>query len=72
MLEITEKQGSPLHYFTLDGEYGSAQGLILIDTSNWTKAQWDALEDSHPADRLTIAKKFAKQNRGSSLGVEQG
>jgi hypothetical protein len=30
-------------YFTEDGEFGSAKGLIRIDTTNWSAEDWSRI-----------------------------
>ena len=45
-----------LHYFAADGNYGSADGLVLVDTSNWTEEQWQMIEDTSDSFRPTRAR----------------
>jgi hypothetical protein len=45
-----------MHYFAKDGSYGDAEGLVLIDTTEWTAFEWDQVEDAHDTDRVAMAK----------------
>lgn len=32
------------HYFAADGNYGDADGLMIVDTSAWTEEDWEEIE----------------------------
>lgn len=44
------------HYFSPDGNYGSANDLAVIDTTNWTDKDWERVEECNDNDRLDIAR----------------
>ena len=48
------------HYFTKDGNYGDADGATMFDTTKWTAAQWQAIEDASNQNRFEVAKEIAK------------
>ena len=33
-----------LHYFGEDGNYGSAEGLTVMETTHWDSIDWDIIE----------------------------
>ena len=37
-----------LHYFAADGNYGSADGLVIVDTSDWDDDDWAIIEYETP------------------------
>ena len=43
------------HYFAKDGSYGDADGLVVIDTSNWTAQDWASLEGAADDMMVVIA-----------------
>lgn len=50
-----------LTYFAADGNYGDANGIVIIDTTNWTDADWDVLEQQtdniRPRAAITISQR---------------
>lgn len=51
-------------YFAKDGSFGAADGLIVIDTSEWTQDDWDAVESGTDQDRAVVALHISKQYDG--------
>jgi hypothetical protein len=47
------------HYFATDGSYGDAEGLVIIDTSDWTDDEWGLVEDAPDDQRAAIAASLA-------------
>jgi hypothetical protein len=43
-------------YFAPDGSYGDARDLLIIDTTNLTPGDWDAIEDAHDLGRPHTAE----------------
>jgi len=43
------------YYFTTDGTYGSANNMVIIDTSNFTPEEWEWIEQSTDTDRQRMA-----------------
>ena len=48
-------------YFAMDGNYGYANGLIVIDTKDWKEADWDAIENASDHDRIVVAITIAME-----------
>lgn len=47
------------HYFAQDGNFGDATELIIVDTTNWTEADWEMIEDAYDGERATIAERIS-------------
>ena len=45
-----------LHYFAPDGNYGSADGMTVIETTFWNEVDWDIIEQASDEDRPTVAR----------------
>lgn len=45
-----------LHYFAPDGNYGSADGMTVIETTFWNADDWDIIEQASDEDRPTVAR----------------
>lgn len=43
------------HYFATDGSYGDAEGLVVVDTSDWTDDEWDLIADAPESLRASVA-----------------
>lgn len=43
-------------YFAVDGNYGSAAGLTVIDTTDWTDADFEMLDGVSDWDRPKAAR----------------
>jgi hypothetical protein len=52
-----------LTYFATDGSYGDASDLAIVDTSEFTEEDWEAIEAEHdwhkPGTAEAIAKRIA-------------
>lgn len=46
-------------YFAADGSYGDATGLVIIDTSNLTEENWQAIEEASDEHRAQLAASLA-------------
>jgi hypothetical protein len=47
------------HYFAADGNFGGADGLLTVDTENWTEEDWyEITEEATDSDRLEVAEKI--------------
>ena len=40
----------------MDGNCGSAEGLVIIDTSDWTESEWDIILSAPDDERAGIAR----------------
>lgn len=46
-------------YFAEDGSYGSADGITIVDTANWTDADWELIDFSTDSERAALAQKIS-------------
>ena len=44
------------HYFAMDGNYGDARGMLMLDTTKWTDEDWDEIEEASDSERVGVAK----------------
>ena len=49
-------------YFALDGNYGDADGIVIVDTSGWTEDDWTAIDEVGDSDRANLAYALAKSD----------
>jgi hypothetical protein len=49
------------HYFADDGNYGDANGLVVIDTALFTDEDWSLIEEATDWDRPKVARDIALQ-----------
>jgi hypothetical protein len=47
-------------YFAPDGNYGDAEGLLLLDTTDWSEDDWLAIEEAGDFNRTQVAQDIAK------------
>jgi len=47
------------HYFATDGNYGDGEGILLLDTNDWTEEMWEAIDEATDSMRIVIAHRFA-------------
>lgn len=45
-----------MSYFAADGNYGDAAGLTVVDTTNWTDADFEMLDSVSDWDRPKAAR----------------
>jgi len=50
---------SELTYFASDGSYGDAEGISVIDTSDWTETDWSHVTVESDHNRVFIARMIA-------------
>lgn len=58
------KEDRQKHYFSPDGNYGDATGLVVIDTEDWSPADWDYIEGLSEGRRAEVAEDL-EAGRGS-------
>lgn len=46
------------HYFSADGNYGDAESLTVVDTSNWTNEDWDTIDETVDYQRVIVARQI--------------
>jgi hypothetical protein len=56
LASMTQPEGI---YFASDGSFGSADGLEIVDTSNWTQQDWDYIEGTPESARPAMARHIA-------------
>ena len=49
-------------YFSTDGSYGDANGLIIVNTNAWPQDDWDRIEAASDWERPIVALEIAAQN----------
>jgi len=52
-------------YFAADGSFGDAGDLVVIDTTNFTDAEWEAINGTSDLRRKLVAERAA-----ANLGAE--
>lgn len=45
-----------LSYFAEDGNYGSASGLTIMETTHWNELDWQILDDASDGARPEVAR----------------
>lgn len=46
-------------YFTTDGTYGDAEGLVVLDTTGWTPDHWDYIATLSDGRRAEVGEDLA-------------
>lgn len=54
-------------YFTSDGSYGDSMGMCVIDTSGWSSADWDKIEEASDSERAGVAHQIYLDKRLKEL-----
>jgi hypothetical protein len=54
------------HYFADDGNYGDAEGLVVVKTEGWTEDDWDLIFMAQDWDRPRVARDIASQKLAES------
>ena len=47
-------------FFTPDGQFGDAEGLVFIEVKNWETGDLEAIADIPPWDRKAFAQDMAR------------
>jgi len=47
-----------MSYFAVDGSYGSADDIIIVDTGDWSEDEWDAVTMSTDTNRLEVVRQI--------------
>jgi len=58
---------SDLYYFAADGNYGDAEGLVVVDVSAWSKENWVEVSDEYDRYRAETALVLATQHSDSDV-----
>ena len=51
------------HFFSNDGSYGDAKGILIVDTDQWSEEDWRDIDDACDMTRLAIAKEIEEKHR---------
>ena len=49
-------------YFALDGNYGEAQGMVVVDTTKWSEDDWTQIEEAGDSERAQVALDLTNKN----------
>jgi len=55
-LEAQSQIQRSLSYFSPDGNYGSANGYVVMETTHWTEIDWDIIEETRDDFRPAVAR----------------
>lgn len=69
--DVVIEETKVLHYFALDGNYGNADGIVLVDTSTWSEDDWSAIEMAGDSDRASVAYALAKSDESQRAEIHQ-
>ena len=53
-----------MSYFAIDGNYGDADFLVVMDTTQWTAEDWDAIDESSDYRRIRTAQEIQEKYNG--------
>ena len=51
-------------YFGIDGNYGDATGLVVVDTSKFTARDFDTIDEAPDDERGFVALSIAREYQG--------
>jgi len=54
-----------LTYFTADGTYGRTEQMLIVDTTTWTKDEWQRIEECGDNYRTQIVANILGQHQFS-------
>lgn len=58
-------------YFATDGSYGDADDILVIDTSDWSDDEWDAVRECADSARHDVARQIIENaSNGNQLKLE--
>ena len=49
-----------LSYFAMDGNYGDAAGITIIDTTGWTSIDFEMFDEVSDGDRPLLARTISE------------
>ena len=55
-----QQKETNLSYFAVDGNYGNADGIVIVDTASWTEDDWQVIDEAGDRDRASVALALAK------------
>jgi hypothetical protein len=54
-------------YFAKDGSYGRSSGMIVVDTTGWTEADWEEVENAYDDERVSVADAIHRKERSEDV-----
>ena len=51
-----------MHYFASDGSYRDAEGIIVVDTTDWTEDEWSLINDAPDSERAAVAAQLEREH----------
>ena len=66
------KPVTSLSYFAKDGNYGDANGIIVVDTSEWTDSDFEMLDGVSDWDRPLAARTISEWIEGGRTDEYDG
>jgi len=48
------------HYFSPDGNWGGADGLLIVDTSSWTEEMFEVMSEELDRLKVSLARHFSE------------
>jgi hypothetical protein len=60
-----------LHYFAKDGNFGSAEELVIVDTTDWSDDEWADIDFAIDANRPMIALSLSTKKNAKTVNPEQ-
>lgn len=55
-----ETKAKSLTYFAQDGNYGSADGMTVMETTLWSELDWQMVDEASDEHRVTVARLIAE------------
>lgn len=58
-MDKTTKVFQLMHYFAIDGNYGDATSIAVIDTKEWNDEDWALIDEASDDQRPMVAEQIA-------------
>jgi hypothetical protein len=62
LISIEPTTDNSTTYFALDGNYGEAQGMVVVDTTKWSEDDWTQIEEARDSERAQVALDLTIKN----------
>jgi hypothetical protein len=62
IISIEPTTNNSTTYFALDGNYGEAHGMVVIDTTKWSEDDWTQIEEASDSERAQVALDLTTKN----------
>jgi hypothetical protein len=62
LISIEPTTDNSTTYFALDGNYGEAQGMVVVDTTKWSEDDWTQIEEASDSERAQVALDLTRKN----------